>query len=212
MHDGQNIFDPKTSSFGNDWQIDETCDSLIRNNIIEPMIVVGIYNTRIRSAEYSPGKAGTIYMDLVVKTIKPLIDSIYRTISDNKHTYVGGSSSGGTISFMLAWHFPDLFSKALCFSPALKIGNFDLVKEVKEYTGEKKNIAWYFDNGGKGLEERLQPGIDEMMKALEEKGYIKEKDLFWIKVPEAEHNEAAWAKRMPEALKIIAKGGKDKIK
>jgi len=47
-----------------------------------------------------------------------------------------------------------------------------------------------------------------MMKALEEKGYIKEKDLFWVKAPEAEHNEAAWAKRMPEALKLILGSGK----
>jgi predicted alpha/beta superfamily hydrolase len=212
MQDGQNIVDPNTSSFGNDWQIDETCDSLIRNNIIDPLIVVGIYNTRVRSSEYSPGKLGTLYMDLVVNTIKPLIDSIYRTLPDSQHTFVGGSSSGGTISFMLVWHFPDVFSKALCFSPALKLGNLDLVKEVSEYTGAKKDITWYFDNGGKGLEERLQPGIDDMIKVLEEKGFVKGKDLFWVKAPEAEHNEVAWAKRMPGALIIMAKGGKDKIK
>ena len=33
MHDGQNIFDPVTSSFGVDWQIDEVADSLIRANL-----------------------------------------------------------------------------------------------------------------------------------------------------------------------------------
>ena len=45
MQDGQNIFDPSTSSFGVDWQIDETADSLIKANSIEEIIIVGIYNT-----------------------------------------------------------------------------------------------------------------------------------------------------------------------
>src|SRR5579862_4619958 len=30
VHDGQNIFDPETSSFGVDWGVDETADKLIR--------------------------------------------------------------------------------------------------------------------------------------------------------------------------------------
>ena len=30
MHDGQNIIDPATSSFGYDWKVDEDADSLIR--------------------------------------------------------------------------------------------------------------------------------------------------------------------------------------
>ena len=77
------------------------------------------------------------------------------------------------------------------------------MKDVTEYSGKKKDITLYIDNGGKGLEQQLQPGIDEMMKALDEKGYIRNKDYFWVSAPEAEHNESAWAKRMPDALKLL---------
>jgi len=42
MHDGQNIVDPSTSAFQVDWQLDETADSLIRQELIEPIIIVGI--------------------------------------------------------------------------------------------------------------------------------------------------------------------------
>ena len=49
MLDGQNIIDPKTSAFGNDWQVDETCDSLIKNELLNPIIIVGIYNTENRN-------------------------------------------------------------------------------------------------------------------------------------------------------------------
>jgi predicted alpha/beta superfamily hydrolase len=203
MQDGQNIFDPATSSFGVDWQIDEIADSLIRNKIIDPVIVVGIYNTKDRMAEYTSGTAGSAYMDFVVNIVKPLIDSNYRTLSDRNNTFAGGSSAGGTISFMLIWNYPSVFSRAICMSPAFKIQNIDIVKDVSGYTGMKKDLVIYIDNGGKGLEERLQPGIDEMIKALENKGYVKGKDYFLISAPEAEHNEAAWAKRMPGAIKLI---------
>jgi hypothetical protein len=53
MHDGQNIIDPATSSFGVDWGADETADSLISSGKMQSIIIVGIYNTKDRTAEYS---------------------------------------------------------------------------------------------------------------------------------------------------------------
>lgn len=38
MHDGQNIIDPNTSSFGVDWQVDESVDSLIKKNVIKEIM------------------------------------------------------------------------------------------------------------------------------------------------------------------------------
>jgi len=205
MQDGQNLFDPLTSSFGVDWQMDETCDSLIRNGIIGPVIIAGIYNSPRRMTEYTPGISGEAYMNFTLRTVKPLVDSLYRTLPDRRHTYVGGSSAGGTISFMLAWNHSEIFSKAFCLSPAFKIQNIDVVKDVTMYTGKKKKVEFYIDNGGKGLEERLQPGVDEMINELEMRGYRRGKDLFLVRAPEDEHNETAWAKRMPEALKMMLK-------
>jgi predicted alpha/beta superfamily hydrolase len=153
--------------------------------------------------EYIPGAEGTAYMDFVANTVKPFIDKNYLTLTSRRNTFVGGSSAGATISFMLAWNYPDIFSKAFCLSPAFKIMNIDVVKDVLNYSGPRKDLAFYFDMGGKGLEERLRPGFDEMIKALEQNGYRKNKDLFWLVVPEAEHNETAWAKRMPGALKLL---------
>ncbi|MBC5772753.1 histidine kinase [Pontibacter sp. KCTC 32443] len=200
MHDGQNIFDPATSSFGVDWQLDETCDSLIRAKVIEPVIVVGIYNTSNRMEEYIPGEKGNAYMQFIVNQVKPLIDKTYRTKPSRKHTLVGGSSAGGIISFMLAWKYPKIFSKAICMSPAFKIQHIDYVDDVLAYRGKKKKLYFYIDNGGIDLEEKLQPGIDEMLAALKQKGYKEGNDFTWIKAPEDKHFEAAWAKRMPKAL------------
>jgi len=203
MQDGQNIFDPATSSYGTDWAIDETCDSLIKAGKIPAVIVVGIYNTNDRNEEYHPGKKGENYMRYVVETIKPLIDSNYRTKPDKENSIVGGSSSGATFAFMMAWEYPDVFSKTICLSPAFKINNIDLVKTVNEYKGDKKPLQFYIDNGGIALETKLQPGIDKMLEALQQKGYKEGQDYLWIKDDKAQHNEAAWAKRFPTAIEWI---------
>jgi predicted alpha/beta superfamily hydrolase len=201
MHDGQNIVDPATSSFGVDWKIDEAADSLIKNKLAKPFIVVGIYNTSDRTKEYTPGKGGDAYMKFVVTKLKPMIDSAYRTMPDRKNTAVGGSSAGGLISFMLAWEYSNVFSKAICMSPAFKIQHIDYVKTVLD-SKEKRNVFFYIDNGGIGLESQLQPGIDQMMEALKQKGYKADKDYFYLVDPSAKHFESDWAKRIAKAIQL----------
>ncbi|RLD37440.1 MAG: histidine kinase, partial [Bacteroidetes bacterium] len=205
MHDGQNLFDPTTSSFGVDWQIDETLDSLSKLGTVEIPIVVGIYNTNERTADYTIGKQSQDYMRFVVETVKPFIDKKYCTLTDAKNTAVGGSSYGGLISFKMAWEYPHIFSKAFCLSPAFKVQNIDYVQNVLDYKGERKNLTFYIDNGGIGLEEQLQPGIDDMLEALEVRGYKKDKDFFYITDKKARHFESDWAKRMPNAFLLMYK-------
>jgi len=208
MHDGQNIFDPATSSFGVDWAIDETVDALIKKKAIPPVIVVGIYNTPDRLHEYTPGEKGTAYMDFVVRKLKPLIDSTYRTKPGRAQTIVGGSSAGGNISFMLLWKHPDVFSKAICMSPAFRAPDFlpvswDLVKVVQSSNGNPRNVFIYLDNGGVGLERELQPGIDEILTVLKARGYKADSDFVFILDANAKHSEVDWAQRFPKALLLV---------
>ena len=156
-----------------------------------------------RGTEYADTPLGHLYMKLIVERIKPFIDLQYRTLPDRENTAVGGSSMGGLISIMCAWEYPNVFSKAACFSPAFKIANIDYVKNVLEYSGKKKKITLYIDNGGVDLDARLLPGVNEMVKALEEKGFIENKDLFFFVDKTATHNETAWAKRVWRPLEIF---------
>ena len=196
MHDGQNMFDPNTSAFGVDWQIDEAADSLIRKGYIKPLIIVGIYNTPDRYYEYVPNTSGYAYMSFIVNNLKPYIDSTYRTLPGREYTAVGGSSMGGLISLVLLWVHSDVFSQAACVSPAFKIREIDFVTPVKNYTGKKKPIRIYIDNGSVGLEDSLQAGIDEVLSALTDKGYVEGDDLYYYKAPGAKHFESDWAERI----------------
>lgn len=196
MHDGQNIIDPATSSFGYDWRIDEVTDSLIKIGLMEEVIIVGIYNSADRKYEYIYSPLGYTYINFIVNKLKPFIDKEYRTLQDAENTAVGGSSSGGLISMMMVWNYPDFFSKAACFSPAFKIQELNYVDTIANYRGKKKNIELYIDNGGVGIDSLLLPGATEMIDALQKKGYELDKDLIWFFDKNATHFENAWAERI----------------
>jgi enterochelin esterase-like enzyme len=55
LNDGQNLFDRATAFAGVEWQVDETADRLIRQELIPPLIVVGIDNAQSdRIKEFLP--------------------------------------------------------------------------------------------------------------------------------------------------------------
>lgn len=203
MHDGQNVFDPATSTLGFDWRADETADSLIRNNIIEPVIIVAINNTSDRRSEYSANDTGRAYMNFIVHRLKPMIDSVYRTKPERANTATAGSSMGGLIAFMLAWEHGDVISKAACFSPAFLYKSYDYIQLVRNEKGIKKDITVYIDNGGKGLEQILQPGVEQMKDELIRKGYREGEDLMYMIFPDDEHSEPAWSRRLHFPMKMF---------
>ncbi len=203
MHDGQNVFDPATASFGVDWQIDETCTRMIAEETLPPVIVVGIYCTADRWQEYGgdPDKTEA-YLRLITDVIKPMIDTTYRTQPDREHTYIMGSSMGGIISYLAAWERPDVFAGAGCLSPAFMFG--DVLDKTEKYEGAPKDLRIYIDNGGVGMDrEKLQPSVDDMLDILARKADAIGITYTWYLDNDGEHNEAAWAARAHHPLMFL---------
>ena len=202
MHDGQNVFDPKTSFIGYEWRADEVADSLIKSNAIEEIIIVGINNTPDRMSEYSDAPLGQSYARFVVNRVKPLIDSLYRTRASRENTAVMGSSMGGLISFMFVWWYPDVFSKAGCLSTS--IGSRTGEKELEERFGRRaldKNLRIYMDVGE--LEPSLVPGNRSLAAYLQKIGYEQGRNLEFFFAKGALHNEQAWSHRLWRPLKFL---------
>src|SRR6476661_448813 len=53
MHDGQNLVRPEDAFGGVAWAVDETAQGLIQAGEVDPLIIVGIYNTPARVDEYT---------------------------------------------------------------------------------------------------------------------------------------------------------------
>lgn len=199
IHDGQNAFDPNTSTLGVDWGLDEMADSLIKKAAVVPFIMVAINNSKDRSDEFSPGKKGDLYMDFICHQLKPFIDTKYRTIPDAKHTANLGSSSGGLIAFMLAWEHPEVIGMAACYSPSFKYESFDYVDMIKKKYKKHPDMKLYIQIGTEGLEEKLLPGVNKMISFLDAKSipytYYLDKG--------AEHNEIAWRNKTYQPLRLF---------
>ncbi len=197
-HDGQNVFDPATASFGIDWQLDETADSLIRNGSCRAFLMVAMDCTKNRTAEYAYEATAENYQKWVVNQVKPYIDAHFPTLKDAKNTAILGSSMGGLCAFELAWNYPNVFGHAACFSPAFRIKKTENAKVydldyivLAQNATDFKNIDLYIDNGTVDLDARLQPGINDMMQFLT----ARKQAFTWYLAKGEPHNEAAWARR-----------------
>ena len=198
MHDGQNIFDPSTSFGGYDWRVDEVADSLITLGKLNEIIIVGVYNTPDRLSEYSDSPLGEKYMQFIVKTLKPYIDSTYRTKKGSKNTAMMGSSMGGLISLIMAWKYPSVFGSAACLSPSFWYDDEKTLQNIRSDRRGKRAIRIYLDCGDK--EKELLPGYRQMVTILKKKGYRKGVDLDYHIEKNGIHNERSWARRVWKPL------------
>jgi len=204
MHDGQNVFDAKTSAYG-EWGVDEILDSLYQTKI-QQAIVVGIdHGGEDRIKEYNPydskyGKGeGKPYLDFLVETLKPYIDARYRTLADRKHTSIAGSSMGGLISMYALVRYPQVFGNAGVFSPSFWIAP-DLYQEVAQALSKLKKTRIYLVTGG---EEggSMVPDMQKMYHLLNPKGTLKH--IRMLKPADGKHSEWFWHREFPEFYKFI---------
>lgn len=224
VHDGQNLFDPASSFIGVDWGIDETMTRLIAEKKIPPAIIVAIWNTPKRLAEYMPQKPleklaeadltepfkavrreplGDAYLRYLVTELKPAIDAHYRTLPDRAHTSIMGSSMGGLISLYALCEYPDVFGGAACLSTAWQAANGVTVRELKSALPDPRSHKLYFDFGtgtNDGAVEPFQNQVDEIVKAV---GYTEDQNWLTKKFPSEEHSERAWRKRVYLPLEFL---------
>ena len=212
MHDGQNLIRPEDAFGGVVWAVDETAQSLILANEIEPIIIVGVYNTPGRLEEYThvpairgrmKGKGGAAdqYGQMLIEELKPFIDNEYRTRPEREFTGLGGSSLGGLVSMYLGLKRPDVFSRLAVMSPSAWWGNNQIIRDVARI-GERLPLRIWLDIG-----KREGSGIKHQVRALKEmllaNGWTMGADFAYAELPDARHEEAAWAARFGDVLKFL---------
>jgi predicted alpha/beta superfamily hydrolase len=216
LHDGQNLFDGATSFIpGKEWRVDETAEELIRRKAIEPVIIVGIYNTGgSRLSEYTPtktprfkdaGKADA-YGKMIVEELKPFVDKRYRTRKDAANTALGGSSLGGLVSLYLGLKRPEVFGKLAVLSPSIWWDNKVIVKRVKALKSRPDLKIWLDMGTHEGNPPSQERNIDDaraLKDALVAKGWKLDTELKYTEVQGAEHNEEAWAARVEPMLRFL---------
>jgi predicted alpha/beta superfamily hydrolase len=202
MQDGQNVFDEATSAYG-EWGVDEALDSLGKKQ--KELIVVAIDNGgEKRMNEYSPyhmeryGKGeGDQYVDFMVQTLKPYIDKHYRTLKDEKNTFVAGSSMGGLISFYAILKYPKVFGGAGVFSPSFWIA--PQLKHIDPEAAKKVKGKIYFYAG----QQEGDTMIPDMLNVFEQMRQNSKAKIKTVIRAEGKHNEPSWRSEFPLFYKWI---------
>jgi len=204
MQDGQNLFNEQTAAFG-EWGVDECLDSL-QKIIQSECIVVGIdnggdkrvseycpYDYSLKNTFSSPDSKGEgkDYVAFLVNSLKPYIDSKFRTMKGREYTYIAGSSMGGLISEYAILKYPDVFGAAGIFSPSFWIAP-SIFEEASN--SESKELSRFYIYGGGKESNTMVSDIEKMYEVL---GHKKRYEIARLINPIGEHNEKFWKEAFP---------------
>ena len=225
MHDGQNLFDPKHTYAGVDWGVDEAMTRLIAEGKVRPAIVVAVWNSPRRFAEYMPQKAvrgeqvatgvdvyppvpaadmlGDAYLHYLVEELKPAIDRDFRTLPGRDDTFVMGSSMGGLISLYAIAEYPQVFGGAGAVSTHWPAGDGAMVEWFGAHLPDPRTHRLYLDHGTATLDAGYAPYQQRMDAALRKGGYRANGNWISRVYPGAEHHERSWRARIEVPLVFL---------
>jgi enterochelin esterase-like enzyme len=208
---GQNLFDTRTSIFGNDeWRVDETVSSLIEQGSIPPLIVVGVDNggRRLRPKEYLPwvdktlqppvpDPQGSLYPRFLLDEVVPYVENRYRTLSGAERRVLGGSSYGAGIALYTLIRRPGSFDGLLLESPSIYTDDYHLLKDAALMREWRRRV--YVGTG------TVREPIDDVgrLETMFRKAGLDQHRLKVVVQTGGEHSEKWWAKRLPTALKFL---------
>jgi len=209
LHDGQNLFDGATSFIpGQDWHVGPTADYAISAGLVEPLVIVGLYNTKARIREYTPtqvpklgGGRADRYAKFLIEEVKPFIEKEYRVQLGGPATGIGGSSLGGLVSLYLGLKLPHIFGKIAALSPSVWWNQHVMHRFAAGAPVEPRPRIWLDIGTREGP--RILDDVEKFRDVLLSKGWQYDRDLHYERVEGAEHNEAAWAARVGPFLQFL---------
>ena len=203
MFDGHNVFFDEDATYGKSWGMNAYMEKSKRE-----LIIVGVecnHEGNRRLQEYSPvnfenatlGKVkgkGRVYMNWLVKTLKPYIDENYRTLPDRLNTIICGSSMGGLMALYGACVYNHVFQRAACLSPSIW-GNPGKVLEMVARANIRNDTCIYMDYGA--LEMFNHVANQESLISTSHMLLTKRVNLALRIVPGGTHCEASWEQQIP---------------
>jgi predicted alpha/beta superfamily hydrolase len=211
MHDGQNLFDPATSFAGRTWQVREHADAAIEAGEVEPLVIVGIYNTGDnRLAEYTHerdwqrgGGDAAKYGRLITDDLMPWIAQQYRIKTGRGSTGLAGSSLGGLVTLYLGLRLAQHFGRLAVMSPSVWWNH----KSILGYLNERAPQIWekprlWLDVGEQEGKRTVQD-VEMLARRLKANGWAPGETLSVEKAPDGRHDEDSWAARVRPMLRYL---------
>ena len=210
-----------------DLQLQQTLEQLDHAQSIAPLMVVAVFANAERTKEYGTagipnaqglGAKATAYTHFLTREVMPYINANFCTQPGAANTGIMGASLGGLSAFDLAWKQPDLFGKVGVFSGSFWWRTDDtnvltkqasrIMHKVVRDSPIRPGLKMWFEAGtndetsdrdGNGVIDAIQD-TTELMDELRVKGYRDHSDMLYVQVANGKHNQATWAKVLPDFL------------
>lgn len=209
MHDGQHLFD-EARSIGRsgpvEWMVDEFLDGYDSSAIVVAIDHAKDYELRqqeylVHPVQGTKNALGWHYLEDIVQTLKPFVDSNYRTLPGPMHTSMLGSSIAGLLTLYAGLKYPAVFGTVAIFSPSIWMDEDNLYAYSENMLSKGINRAeqeFYFYMGDRERRFRLMDAHNNMKIDLDR--YFE-----WIKNhfsgkltrhvnPEGKHGAYYWQK------------------
>jgi predicted alpha/beta superfamily hydrolase len=143
--------------------------------------------------------------EFLIQEVMPAIAAKYRVAQGRENTGIGGSSYGGIAAMYVGVEAPTVFGKVLAESPALHVGNGEIVRHTSFLAIAPQKV--FVGLGGKEWD---VPGANEaevkiirQTEANLKAALMGPAEVKFVFDPAEIHNESAWAKRLPDALTFL---------
>lgn len=206
--DGQNLRSYETGvTRPSSWDLDLAVNDLTAHAEMPEAIIVGVDNTADRFAEYTPngmtvqGTAGrgTTFLQQLRAELVPLVNSRYRTVPGPATSIFVGSSLGGLLGFQAASDFEDTWGTVIAMSPSFWVSPATINSWAARPPAQRARL-WIDLGTLEGDSTDRQPIMDARDAVLasgDAMGY----HFFHVVGLGDNHNEAAWKRRSPAALR-----------
>ena len=204
LQDAQNLFN-ESAEFGN-WEIDKKLAVMSEYKIGKIIIIAIEHAEEDRIKEYNVGKTvlgkgeGKKYIRFVRDTLKPFVDSNFRTKKEPEFTGIGGSSMGGLVSIFSGLQNPDVFGKLMIFSPSLWVVPEIKISSKKAIEADTKIYLY----GGGQESETMVSDMKNFKQKLISSAFIKENTKINLSInPKGKHSETYWSDEFPKAIEWL---------
>ncbi|MFV8343229.1 alpha/beta hydrolase [Flavobacterium sp. XS2P39] len=204
LQDAQNLFN-EAAEFGN-WEIDKKLAVMSEYKIGKIIVIAIEHAAEDRIKEYNVGKTvlgkgqGKKYIRFVTDTLKPFVDSNFRTKKEREFTGIGGSSMGGLVSIFSGLRNPEVYGKLMIFSPSLWVVPVLKINSKKANSSDTKIYLY----AGGDESDTMIAHVKKFQEDLISTEFVKDKSKINLSINrQGKHSETYWSDEFPKAIEWL---------
>lgn len=225
-HDGQNVFDRKTSTRKSTWKMAHSAIRVSQELGITPPAIIAVFHSRSASNPWGrildlapqdpfqegvqPMEAndeitlddlqGNRYLEQITDEIAPAVaDALHMDLSQTNKAIIG-SSMGGLASLYALGKRPDFFTTCLALSPHWSAGHAPLVDALIDALPAPGEHKVWMSRGTRGLDKNYGPFQDYADQKMVDAGW--QEDFVTRVYKNSGHTERSWSKYLDQPMKF----------